>query len=130
MFPSLRTLYFNRAEQATFADAGAYAERYRVAADALNDEERKSRSDGSLDDFGVARLSSFLKSYSEMRRGEQFVMDEVRVRARTRVRWIVSAGLFALALIAVPLLVNSLIKYAPLFAIQTLPAPSMAMPAG
>ena len=96
-------LYFSRTEQATFADAGAYAERYRVAADALNDEERRSRSTGSLDDFGVARLSSFLKSYSEMRRGEQFVMDEVRARARTRVRWLVSAGLLALALIAAPL---------------------------
>jgi zinc/manganese transport system permease protein len=103
MFPSLRALYFSRTEQATFADAGAYAERYRVAADALNDEERKSRSDGSLDDFGVARLSSFLKSYSEMRRGEQFVMDEVRARARARVRWIVSGALLALALIAAPL---------------------------
>ena len=103
MFPSLRALYFSRTEQATFADAGAYAERYRVAADALNDEERRSRSQGSLDDFGVARLSSFLKSYSEMRRGEQFVMDEVRARARTRVRWLVGAGLLALALIAAPL---------------------------
>jgi zinc/manganese transport system permease protein len=102
-FPSLRALYFSRAEQATFADAGAYAERYRIAADALNDEERTSRSAGTLDDFGVARLSSFLKSYGEMRRGEQFVMDEVRARARERVRWIVSAGLLALALIAAPL---------------------------
>jgi zinc/manganese transport system permease protein len=103
MFPSLRTLYFSRTEQATFADASAYAERYRLAADALNDEERRSRSTGSLDDFGVARLSSFLKSYSEMRRGEQFVMDEVRARARVRVRWPVSAGLLALALVAAPL---------------------------
>ena len=56
-----------------------------------------------LDDFGVARISSFLKSYGEMRRGEQFVMDEVRARARERVRWVVSAGLLALALIAAPL---------------------------
>jgi zinc/manganese transport system permease protein len=103
MYPSLRTLYFSRTEQATFADAGDYAERYRVAADALNDEERRSRSLGTLDDFGVARLSSFLKSYSEMRRGEQFVMDEVRARARERVRWVVSTSLLALAVIAAPL---------------------------
>jgi zinc/manganese transport system permease protein len=114
-WPSLRTLYFSRTEQATFADAGAYAERYRLAADTLNDEERKSRSAGTLDDFGVARLSSFLKSYSEMRRGEQFVMDEVRGRARERVRWVVAAGLFALALIAKPLpwrrLKRSIVSY-------------------
>ncbi len=103
VWPSLRKLYFSRSEQAAFADAGAYAERYRLAADALNDEERRSRGAGTLDDFGVARLSSFLKSYSEMRRGEQFDMDEVRVRARERVRWVVAAGFFALALIAAPL---------------------------
>lgn len=108
LLPSLRALYFSRTEQATFADAGAYAERYRVAADALNDEERKSRSQGTLDDFGVARLSSFLKSYSEMRRGEQFVMDEVRARARTRIRWPIGAGLLALALVAAPLPWNRL----------------------
>ncbi|MBV9970327.1 MAG: metal ABC transporter permease [Xanthobacteraceae bacterium] len=103
LFPSLRNLYFSRSEQATFTDAGAYAERYRLAADALNEDERNSRSRGSLDDFGVARLSSFLKSYGEMRRGEEFVMGEVRARARERVRWLVGAGLLALALIAAPL---------------------------
>ena len=39
----------------------------------------------------------------EMRRGEEFVMDEVRARARERVRWLVAAGLLALALIVAPL---------------------------
>ncbi len=86
--PSLRALYFTRAEQATFADAGAYAERYRTEAEQLNDLERRKRTEGeALDDFSVARISSFLKSYGEMRKGEQFVMGEVRARARERVRW-------------------------------------------
>jgi zinc/manganese transport system permease protein len=100
-FPSLRALYFTRAEAATFADAGAYAERYRIEAERLNDLEKRSRSEGeAIDDFRVARISSFLKSYGEMRKGEQFVMDEVRARARERIRW--SAGL-ALLVLAVPL---------------------------
>jgi zinc/manganese transport system permease protein len=102
-FPRLRTLYFSRTEETTFADAGEYAERYRIEADALNDREKRSRTEGNaLDDFSVARMSSFLKSYVEMRRGEQFVMDEVRARARERARWGVSAGLLAFALLLAP----------------------------
>ena len=47
-------------------------------AEQLNDLERRNRTEGkALDDFSVARISSFLKSYGEMRKGEQFVMGEV-----------------------------------------------------
>jgi len=102
--PSLRALYFSQAEQATFADAGAYAERYRAEAEQLNDREKRNRTEGvALDDYGVARISSFLKSYGEMRKGEQFVMDEVRARARERVRWGASLGLLVLALLLAPI---------------------------
>jgi zinc/manganese transport system permease protein len=102
-FPSLRALYFTRAEAATFADAGAYAERYRIEAERLNDLEKRSRSEGeAIDDFRVARISSFLKSYGEMRKGEQFVMDEVRARARERIRWGAGLALLAAALLLAP----------------------------
>ena len=102
--PSLRTLYFTRAEQTTFVEASEYAERYRREAEQLNDVERRNRTEGeALDDFSVARISSFLKSYGEMRKGEQFVMSEVRARARERARWSVSLGLLALALAFAPL---------------------------
>src|SRR5262249_50734601 len=97
--PSLRKLYFTPAEEATFVDASRYAERYRIDAEALNDLERRKRTEGeALDDFTVGRISSFLKSYGEMRKGEQFVMAEVRARAREQVRWPLSLSLFALAL--------------------------------
>lgn len=103
LVPSLRALYLSPAEQATFLDAGAYAERYRVEAEQLNDLEKRNRTEGeAFDDFGVARISSFLKSYGEMRKGEQFVMDEVRARARERVRWSASLGLFMFALLFAP----------------------------
>ena len=101
--PALRSLYFTSSEQAAFADAGAYAERYRREAEELNERERRNRTEGeALDDFSVARISSFLKSYGEMRKGEQFVMDEVRARARERVRWGASLGLLLLALLIAP----------------------------
>jgi len=102
--PSVRTLYFTRAEATTFTDAGEYAERYRVEAEQLNDAERRNRTQGqALDDFSVARISSFLKSYGEMRKGEQFVMGEVRMRARERIRWMASLGLLVCALLIAPI---------------------------
>ncbi|HEY3223970.1 MAG TPA: metal ABC transporter permease [Pseudolabrys sp.] len=101
--PSLRRLYFTRAEAATYADATEYAERYRRQAEDLNERERRNRTEGQgLDDFAVARISSFLKSYGEMRKGEQFVMGEVRARARERIRWIGSLALLACAFLVVP----------------------------
>jgi zinc/manganese transport system permease protein len=101
--PSLRSLYLSLTEQAIVVDAGAYAERYRVEAEQLNDREKRNRTEGeALDDFSVARISSFLKSYGEMRKGEQFVMDEVRARARERIRWSASLGLLAFALLLAP----------------------------
>jgi zinc/manganese transport system permease protein len=103
MFPSLRTIYLTRGEQAALADASEHAQRYRTEAERVNDLERRSRSEGeALDDFTVARISSFLRSYGEMRGGEQFVMTEVRGRARQRVRWGASSALLALALLVAP----------------------------
>ena len=101
--PQLRSLYFTATEQAAFADASAYAERYRREAEQLNEREKRNRTEGeAFDDFSVARISSFLKSYGEMRKGEQFVMDEVRARARERVRWSASLGLLLFALLFAP----------------------------
>ena len=53
--------------------------------------------------MALQRISSFLKSYAEMRKGEQFVMGEIRARARERVRWVASPGLLAIALLLAPL---------------------------
>jgi zinc/manganese transport system permease protein len=101
--PSLRTLYFTRAEVTTFADASEHAERYRMEAEQLNERERRNRTEGhAFDDFTVARISSFLKSYGEMRKGEQFVMGEVRMRARERIRWPAAFVLLAGALVLAP----------------------------
>jgi zinc/manganese transport system permease protein len=102
--PSLRTLYFTRAEQASFVEASEFAERHRIAAEQLNELEKRNRTEGeALDDVKLGRISSFLKSYGEMRKGEQFVMAEVRARARERVRWSASLGLLTFALLLAPI---------------------------
>jgi zinc/manganese transport system permease protein len=108
-FPSLRTLYFSGSEAATWTEAREYAERYRVEAERLNDLEKRNRTEGeALDDVGIRRISSFLKSWSEMRKGEQFVMGEVRARARERIRFGASLALLALALVAAPIVWSGL----------------------
>jgi len=107
--PSLRSLYFSRSELATFLEAGETAERHRAAAERLNDLEKRNRTEGeALDDVSIGRISSFLKSYGEMRKGEQFVMGEVRARARERIRWGASLGLLTLALLVAPIAWRSL----------------------
>jgi zinc/manganese transport system permease protein len=101
--PSLRSLYFTKTEAATWQDANEYAERHGLAAEQLIELERRRRTRGeALDDVAVQRISSFLKSYAEMRRGEQFVMGEVRARSRERIRWSVGLGLLAVALLFAP----------------------------
>jgi zinc/manganese transport system permease protein len=102
--PSLRHLYFTQAEAAAYQDADEYAERHRLAAERLIEQERRSRTEGeALDETAVQQISSFLKSYAEMRKGEQFVMDEIRARARERIRWIGSLCMLAAALLLAPL---------------------------
>ena len=107
--PSLRNLYFTRAEAAAYQDASETAERHRLAAEQLIAQEKRSRTQGEeLDQTAVQRMSSFLKSYAEMRKGEQFVMGEIRARARERVRWAVSLALLAITLVLAPLPWHSL----------------------
>ncbi len=101
--PALRGAYFSASEVSTHEDANEFAERYRMQAEQLNEMEARSRSGSeSIDDMTVRRLSSFVRSYSEMRKGEEFVMREVRARARERVRWVAGPVTLVLALLIFP----------------------------
>jgi zinc/manganese transport system permease protein len=103
LLPGLRAGYLTRVELATYQDARAYAERHRAEAERLSALETRSRSQGdALDDYTVQRISSFLKSYGEMRRGEEFVMREIRARARERIRWIAGAAFLVCAFLIAP----------------------------
>jgi zinc/manganese transport system permease protein len=103
VFPEARALYFSKTETNTYRDAAEYAERYRREIERLNEVEARSRGEGeAIDDFQVRRISSFLKSYGEMRKGEEFVMREVRARARERLRWLVGGVALIAAFLLVP----------------------------
>ena len=101
--PALRGSYLSASEARTYEDAREFSERYRMQAEQLNDMEARSRSGAeSIDDMTVRRLSSFVRSYSEMRKGEEFVMHEVRARARERFRWVAGPAMLVLALLLFP----------------------------
>ena len=103
LVPAARSLYLNAGEAEIYRDAAESADRYRREAERLNDLELRSRSEGNaLDDLQVRRISSFLRSYGEMRKGEQFVMREVRSRARERIRWLVGGVILLAALAMIP----------------------------
>jgi len=48
-----------------------------------------------------------------MRKGEQFVMNEVRARARERARWIVGAILLGLAVFSAPFSIRDVLARFP-----------------
>ncbi len=101
--PGLRSLYMREVELETWRDADEHAERYLRELEKLNEREARSRWQGkALDESEVRKISSFLKSYSEMRKGEQFVMREVRARARERERWAMGIVLMLAGLAAYP----------------------------
>jgi hypothetical protein len=105
MFPAVRAAYMDSRSMAIAADAEAYLTRYRAESQAVRDLEAERRWKGApLDESEVRRVASFLKSHNEMMKGEEFVMREMRNRAReVRRLWIAAVFLlFALALFVRP----------------------------
>ena len=69
--PGALARYPSAAERASHDEASARAKRYRRQAEELNARETASRWQGvALNDDEVRRVSSFLKSYNEMLKGE------------------------------------------------------------
>lgn len=99
-FPAVRAAYFNRQEQEIFADAQRYVQRYAGEMERLRLMEANRRWQGdALEEDLVRKISSFQQSYTEMIRGERFVMQETRARARERLRWPLGLGLLAFLLL-------------------------------
>ena len=101
--PAARTAYLSESEQKIFNEADREAERYRTLAAQLSRKEQDSRWQGAaLDHMQVRRISSFMQSYNEMRKGEEFVKREVRSRAREAARWWLGALLMVVGILISP----------------------------
>jgi len=82
--PELRVAYMSAHELVGYRDADRYSQRSRDDADRLNERGAASRWQGhGIDDVEVRRISSFLQSYNEMRKGGRVLKREIRGRARS-----------------------------------------------
>jgi zinc/manganese transport system permease protein len=93
-------------DRTTYDDAVRDAARFQQEVASLNAKERAARTGAPLSDEEVRRVASYQQSFNEMARGERFVEDVLRAKARQRERWIVGLPATALALVGLFLLVR------------------------
>jgi hypothetical protein len=76
---------------------------YRKRVEDLNRQENESRWKGDqLTEEQLQKVSSFLKIYNEMIRGENYVLREVVGRAKERNRFYIAAVFFLLSGLLLP----------------------------
>lgn len=98
--PNVRTAFLTASERETVRDAEREAAQVAEAARRLSELEHRSRYSGrEISDEELRRLSSYVQSYQEMQKGEQFVQRELRNRARHRQRWWFGLPMIATAVV-------------------------------
>lgn len=99
--------FLGPSERETFVAAERDALRFRGEVDRLNRIEHDARrAPTPLSDDDVRRLASYQQSFNEMVRGEQFVLDVLRVKARQRERWLFGVPAIIVALAGFVVLVR------------------------
>ena len=96
--------YLGGSDRATFESAVRDEVRYAGEIERLNAREKAARTGPPLTDDEVRRIASYQQSFNEMARGERFVQDVLRAKARARERWIVGIPAALLALVGLALL--------------------------
>ena len=94
------TRFLEPTERDAYENAATDAVRFQAEVDRLDAMEKAARYQGTpMADDEIRRIASYQKSFNEMTRGERFVQDVLRGKARTRARWIIGApgALIALA---------------------------------
>ena len=87
-------------ERDAFESAARDSMRFQGEVDRLDAMEKAARYQGTpLSDDEIRRIASYQQSFNEMTRGERFVQDVLRGKARTRERWIVGAPGALIALV-------------------------------
>jgi zinc/manganese transport system permease protein len=97
-YPAIRAPFLNKEEREIFQQAVVSEAKVRAQAKQLNDRERDSRWQGAeLSDEQVRKISSYVQSFQEMQKGEEFVQREIRNKARERQRWVVGIPLMLIS---------------------------------
>ena len=96
--PAIRSSFLSPAERAVYDSAVVVESRVLGESVRMNELERAGRWQGAeLSDDDVRRLSSYVQSFQEMRKGEQFVQREIRNKARERQRWAIGIPLILMS---------------------------------
>jgi zinc/manganese transport system permease protein len=96
--------FLGASDRAVYEEAIRDAARFQAEVATLNAKERAARVGAPLSDEEVRRVASYQQSFNEMARGERFVEDLLRAKARRRERWIVGLPAATLALVGLGLL--------------------------
>jgi len=96
-----------------YESAGRDVLRFQAEVDRLNAREKAARYEGApLPDDEIRRIASYQQSFNEMTRGERFVQDVLRGKARERERWAVGLPAAVIALLGLGLLARRARKQA------------------
>ena len=102
----LGTAYFLAGtERDIYESAGRDMLRFQAEVDRLDAKEKVARYEGApLPDEEIRRIASYQQSFNEMTRGERFVQDVLRAKARERERWTVGLPAAIVAIVGLLLL--------------------------
>jgi len=92
--------FLDPGERDVYENATRDAVRFQGEADRLDAMEKAARYQGApLSDDEIRRIASYQQSFNEMTRGERFVQEVLRAKARARERWLVGVPLALIALL-------------------------------
>jgi len=101
--------FLGERDRDTYESATRDMVRFQGEVDRLNSQEKAARYQGApLPDDEIRRIASYQQSFSEMTRGEQFVQEVLRGKARSRERWTVGLPAIVVAILGLGLLARSL----------------------
>jgi zinc/manganese transport system permease protein len=100
--------FLSARERGVFENATRDMQRFQGEVDRLNVMEKAVRyEDAPLSDEEIRRIALYQQSFNEMTRGERFVQDVLRGKARGHERWIVGLPAAVTALIGICLLART-----------------------
>ena len=101
--------FLGERDRDTYESATRDMVRFQGEVDRLNSQEKAARYQGApLPDDEIRRIASYQQSFSEMTRGEQFVQEVLRGKARSRERWAIGLPAIVIAIVGLGLLARSL----------------------
>lgn len=101
--------FLSASDREIFDSAARDTVRFQGEVDQLNARERSARIQGApLSDDEIRRIASYQQSFNEMARGERFVQDVLRGKARKREAWIVGLPVAAISLVGLVVLARRL----------------------